>query len=168
MSVAPRTKWPFDSNFHIKCVDRGTAPLVINLGSKAQKRPGRARLCHNSKESSNTHRAYTEAPQCSPVKGRPLAPCLQPGNRPTLSVGFLRPSQLHTDTQCSVWDHLRSRSPQSSVCPTAGAGPGDRSQLRQGPLLWGIPHCLVYPGKMYFPLAIHSGPTSFSCVLLHT
>ena len=101
---------------------------------------------------------YTEAPQCSLVKGRPLAPCLKPGNRPTLSVGFLRPPQLHTDTRRSVWDQPHSRSPQSPACPTTGAGPGDRSQLRQGPLLWGIPHCLVSPEKMYFPLAIHSGP----------
>lgn len=79
-------------------------------------------------------------------------------NRPTLSVGFLSLPQLHTDTRHSVWDQPRSRSPQSPVCPTTGAGPGDRSQLRQGPLLWRIPQCLVSPGKMYFPLAIHSGP----------
>ena len=34
----PRIKWPFDSSFHIKRVNRGTVPSVIlNLGSKAQK-----------------------------------------------------------------------------------------------------------------------------------
>lgn len=43
------------------------------------------------------------------------------------------------------------------MCPTAGAGPGGRIQLRQGPLSWGIPRYPTSLGKLCFPLAIHSG-----------
>lgn len=56
---------------------------------------------------------HTEAPQCSLARGKSLAPCLQPRNRPTLTVGA---RDLHSCTQTR-------RAPCSAVQPPAGAGP---------------------------------------------
>lgn len=150
-----RIKQPFDSNFHIKHVNRGSVPSVIlNLGSEAQKRPGRARLCHNSKESWDTHRADTETPQCSLAKGWPLAPRLKPRNRPTLTVGSQRPPQLHRHAvQCLGTIHTQGTTISCGPHSWGRVQRQDPAQTR--PLVVGIPH---HPEKKYSPLAIRSGP----------
>lgn len=166
----PRIKWPFDSNFHLKRVNRDSVPSVIlNLGSKAQKRPGRARLCHNSKESWDTHRAHTEAPQCFLAKGQPLAPRLKLGNRPTLTVGS-RGLHSCTRTRRAVSGMVHAQGHHVSCVPNSWSRPWRQDPAQTRPFVLGYSSLPHFPRKTVLSSS-HSfwlQTSSFSRVLLHT
>lgn len=85
---------------YIKHVNAGSVlSVILNVGPKAQKRPGRARLCHHSKERSDARSVNTDAPQCSLAQGGPWLPAWSPG---TGSFSQWPPRCLHSCTD-SVW-----------------------------------------------------------------
>lgn len=155
MSGQLRIKQPFDSNFHIKHVNRSSIPSVIlNLGSKAQKRPGRARLCHNSKESWDTHRADTETPQCSLAKGWPPGSLPEAQEQAHSHSGFPEASTAAQTRSAVFGDHPHSGHHNLLCTPQLGQAPETGPSSDKAT-------CCGYPSlswKKYFPLAIHSGP----------
>ena len=127
----PRIKWPFDSSFHIKRVNRGSVPLVIlNLASKAQKKTRQGQTLpqfqRKLRHIESAHRsASTFSGGLPAAQGQAHSHSGRPG-----------PPQLHADTQGT---------------PSWG-WPHDRTLLRQGLSLWGIPHYPVSSGgKKIFP-----------------
>lgn len=130
---------------------RHRALVILNLGFRAQKRPGWARLHCNSKESRDTYRVHREAPQCSLAQGWTWLPAWSPGTGHFHS-GLPRLAQLQTDVQCvdrpcsSHYDPLRAQQ--------LGQSQGE-DQFRQGLLLWGY-FCTPFPHKKMLFSSSHS------------
>ena len=112
--------------------------VILNLGSKAQKKTRQGQTLpqfqRKLRHIESAHRSASMFPG-----GLPAAQ----GQAHSHS-GRLGPSQLHADTQGT---------------PSWG-WPHDRTLLRQGLSLWGVPHYPVSPGekKFFSSLAIPSSP----------
>lgn len=131
-----------------------SVPLVIlNLGSRAQKRPGRARLCYTSKESWDTTE-YTEKLLSALCEGAALAPCPRPRNRPPSERAPEARTAAHRHIVCGTVHTRVTTIPcvlNSWVSPRE-----DPTQTRPF-----VKRYSLHPfpqEKCYFPLAIHPGP----------